>query len=254
MQVIDLRPELPRNPDGGPGRRIDAADKTGLVVHYNGPAVPSTVNDVDWIRRIVAYHLAKNWNPGGQHVAGDGVMYHRAVGRDGRVYRMRDDGEVLWHSGAWPENETHLSVYVILGGDQRATPRQLTALHDLVDEWLRSGSGRTRDRVIGHQEVDWTECPGTLMEDFVLPYRGVLEMTTEGRWFPETGCFVGGAFWDYWRNNGGLMLFGFPLTDELEEHGLTVQYFERCVMEWHPDNPVGYRVLLRRLGADALSV
>src|SRR5690606_30937438 len=45
--------------------------------------------------------------------------------------------------------------------------------------------------------------------------------------FPETGKCAGGRFLQYWRQNGGLAVFGYPLTDELTEGGRTVQYFER---------------------------
>jgi hypothetical protein len=48
------------------------------------------------------------------------------------------------------------------------------------------------------------------------------------------------------------MLFGYPLTNEFEEDGRTVQYFERTVFEFHLGNQGPYRVLLRRLGTDAL--
>ncbi|MDQ3548565.1 MAG: hypothetical protein M3439_07055 [Chloroflexota bacterium] len=74
-----------------------------------------------------------------------------------------------------------------------------------------------------------------------------------GQWFTETGCYVGGAFWTYWRERGGLPIFGYPLTNERSEDSLTVQYFERAVFEWHPQNLDPYKVLLRRLGAEALA-
>jgi len=47
-------------------------------------------------------------------------------------------------------------------------------------------------------------------------------------------------------------VFGYPLTEEIQEDGRTVQYFERSVFEYWPENPPEYTVLLRRLGADAL--
>jgi hypothetical protein len=254
--AIDIRDQLARGP-GGPAWTVDLRLKTGLVVHYNGPPVAESRDEREYLRAVADYHVARDWNsrPGtGPVIRGDGVMYHIAVGRRGDVYRLRDLGAVLWHCGSWPENQTYLSVLVILGGEQRATPAQLTALYRVCDEWTGSAAERSRLEVIGHQEVDWTPCPGTLMDDFVLRYRGVIDVTTDGRMFTETGFYVGGPFWSYWRDNGGLMIFGFPLSDELEEEGRTVQYFERCVMEWHPDNPVGFRVLLRRLGAQALRV
>jgi hypothetical protein len=259
---IDLRRELRRNPAGGPNWRVLQPEKTGMVIHYNGGLVPEHVPDREWIDRVVDWHLQRDWrsNPvtGGTPIYGDGIMYHLAVGRDGMVYLLRDIEDVVWHCGSWPENRTHLSVFVILGGKQRATESQMAALHEIADAWIASGPNRTRAGVIGHQEVDWTDCPGTLQGDFVLPYREEVLVTTNGRWFAETECYVGGAFWDFWVNQGGLMIFGYPLTNERDESDpetgriITVQYFERAVFEWHPENPVGYQVLLRRLGAHAL--
>jgi hypothetical protein len=69
-------------------------------------------------------------------------------------------------------------------------------------------------------------------------------------YFPETGHHLSSGFLDYWRHNGGLYQFGYPLTEEINENGQTVQYFERAVFEWHPNAPSGWRVQLRRLGAD----
>ncbi len=93
------------------------------------------------------------------------------------------------------------------------------------------------------------------MADFVRPYRDtkLAGPVDNGQWFTETGCYVGGAFWTYWRERGGLPIFGYPLTNERSEDSLTVQYFERAVFEWHPQNLDPYKVLLRRLGAEALA-
>lgn len=69
-------------------------------------------------------------------------------------------------------------------------------------------------------------------------------------YFPETGHVVANGFLQYWRDNGGLMMFGYPLTEEMSQNGRTVQYFERAVFEYHADAPDGWKVQLRRLGAD----
>ncbi len=57
--------------------------------------------------------------------------------------------------------------------------------------------------------------------------------------FPETGHQVCGTFAAYWRANGGLERFGFPVTGaftaELEGRSYTVQYFERRRFELHPE-------------------
>jgi hypothetical protein len=74
-----------------------------------------------------------------------------------------------------------------------------------------------------------------------------------GKFFPETGHWVGGAFIARWENNGGLFVNGYPISDEFEEqlpdgNTYTVQYFERARFEFHPENPPPYNVLLGALG------
>ncbi|HEX9989680.1 MAG TPA: multicopper oxidase domain-containing protein [Chloroflexia bacterium] len=87
----------------------------------------------------------------------------------------------------------------------------------------------------------------------VLPAGGAAQMETS-RTFPETGKTVSGRFLEYWTQNGGLAQQGFPLSDEFQEKndldGKTykVQYFERAVFEYHPENKPPYDVLLSQLG------
>src|SRR5688572_7222547 len=63
-----------------------------------------------------------------------------------------------------------------------------------------------------------------------------------GRTFPETGFSLKGDFLSFWDRNGGLAVFGFPLTYELglpnKDLGrvFTVQYVERQRFELHPEN------------------
>lgn len=71
--------------------------------------------------------------------------------------------------------------------------------------------------------------------------------------FPETGQCVSGPFLTFWQNNGGLPVFGFPLSTTSQENGRTVQYFERQRFELHPENQAPYNVLLGRLGAELLA-
>ena len=71
------------------------------------------------------------------------------------------------------------------------------------------------------------------------------------RYFPETGHTISGNFLDYWNRFGGLELFGYPISDEFEWNGMTVQYFERVRMEHQPGMwPERYDILLGRLGAE----
>jgi hypothetical protein len=76
------------------------------------------------------------------------------------------------------------------------------------------------------------------------------------RAFPETSHTVKGAFLDYWNRNGGLFIFGYPISDPFEEKNFDdgktylVQYFERNRFELHPENKGNqYEVLMARFGA-----
>ncbi|MBC8160548.1 MAG: peptidase S8, partial [Roseiflexaceae bacterium] len=77
--------------------------------------------------------------------------------------------------------------------------------------------------------------------------------TGDADFFVETGHTLRGALRDYWRSNGGLPVFGFPISEQLTEPGddgqpRTVQYFERNRLELHPENAPPYNVQLGRLG------
>ena len=77
------------------------------------------------------------------------------------------------------------------------------------------------------------------------------------RCFSETGQCISGRFRQYWEQNGGLAVFGLPLTaavDESNADGKTylTQWFERNRFELHTDQAAPYDVLLGRLGDDRL--
>jgi hypothetical protein len=78
------------------------------------------------------------------------------------------------------------------------------------------------------------------------------------RYFAETGHSVCQPFIGYWERNGGLMRFGYPITEPMTETigdwSGTVQYFERRRMEHHLENRgTQYEVLLGLLGKDVLN-
>jgi hypothetical protein len=80
-----------------------------------------------------------------------------------------------------------------------------------------------------------------------------LAQTTE-RCFPETGYCISGAIRQYWEQNGGLAVFGYPTSqlqlESVESWSGPVQWFERDRLEDHSNENLG--VLAGRLGADLL--
>lgn len=77
------------------------------------------------------------------------------------------------------------------------------------------------------------------------------------RCFSETGYCIEGRLRAFWERNGGLAVFGLPLSDQHFERTdagtFEAQWFERERFELHPENPAPYDVLLGRLGAEALA-
>lgn len=80
------------------------------------------------------------------------------------------------------------------------------------------------------------------------PQTSLAQVTEE--FFEETGHWVRGEFYAYFRKHGGLEIFGYPLTEEFVDQGFRVQYFQKARMEWHPENPDPYKVQLGLLGEE----
>jgi hypothetical protein len=76
------------------------------------------------------------------------------------------------------------------------------------------------------------------------------------RCFSETGLCIEGRIREFWEANGGLPVFGLPITpqqaEQVEGQLSQTQWFERVRMELHSENARPYDVLLGRLGADRL--
>jgi hypothetical protein len=77
--------------------------------------------------------------------------------------------------------------------------------------------------------------------------------------FQQVPDCITGRFAQYWRDNGGLQVFGLPLSPASKQRTgegpvtYLVQYFERARFELHPKEAKPYDVLLSRLGVDQLA-
>jgi hypothetical protein len=82
-------------------------------------------------------------------------------------------------------------------------------------------------------------------------------LSLDRTFFPQTGYSLGGAFKRFWEENGGLAVYGYPISEEIQEESstdgktYTVQYFQRNRYEFHPD-AVGtpFEVQVGLLGAE----
>jgi len=64
------------------------------------------------------------------------------------------------------------------------------------------------------------------------------------------GLPVCNSFLRFFNANGGIALFGYPISEAEWRDGMYVQYFERAIFEWHPELPPGQdqRVILGNAG------
>ncbi|HEX8599979.1 MAG TPA: hypothetical protein VF952_15875 [Chloroflexia bacterium] len=81
------------------------------------------------------------------------------------------------------------------------------------------------------------------------PVDEVQVLGTDQLYFGETGQIIARQFTDYWRDNGGLELFGYPISRPVPLNGYLSQFFERAIFEYHPEHTgTPYEVQLRLLG------
>jgi ELWxxDGT repeat protein len=95
-----------------------------------------------------------------------------------------------------------------------------------------------------------------LVPSLVTNLPTVTAQATDERCFAETGFCIQGRIRTFWEANGGLPVFGFPITHQdttfIDGRPIQAQWFERNRLELHPDNAPPYDVLLGRLGAEAV--
>lgn len=173
-KTVDLRGKLlgnPASPDTGSQKKTK-----GVVVHYNGD--PGGYTGVAGGRRHPAdvYAADARWHirPGGfDGYTGSGIMYHFGVWED-TVYILRNPDANLWHCNDGVARDCYnyaaTAVNVPISQNERATARTLRTLREFVTDELRRQGHGTR-LVKGHQEISDNLCPGSLMGDFVRPFR-----------------------------------------------------------------------------------
>src|ERR671926_95883 len=88
----------------------------------------------------------------------------------------------------------------------------------------------------------WRRLLVPLMIVLLWPFATVPAARAQGeRCFPETGYCISGRFREYWEQNGGLPVFGFPITPTADEvnrdtgEPYPTQWFERNRFELHPE-------------------
>ncbi len=75
----------------------------------------------------------------------------------------------------------------------------------------------------------------------------------ESWYIPATHHNLSGDFLTYWLEHGSVLVLGYPISEKFQEQesGLVIQYFERGILEAHPENGEPYNVLLKSLGRES---
>jgi hypothetical protein len=101
--------------------------------------------------------------------------------------------------------------------------------------WRSRDGGRSWDPVVMPQPL--FAAPGT---DPALRWTSL-----------DTGHMVSGEWLAFLKGHGDTANLGYPRSGVIADPmagGQTVQYFQRLVLEWHPENPPEYRIQRRLLG------
>lgn len=107
-------------------------------------------------------------------------------------------------------------------------------------------------------EYDATQSPGEQVTIYPLgewAFEGVANAVpaavpenSRERYFPETGLAVQDEFLNFYETYSGQRLLGPPISPQLDESGLRVQYFTNGRLEWRPELPVAQRIQVSHLG------
>ena len=280
-EYIDVMEQLPSaNPQWLEMREL--ASIYFNMAHYSADVRAATATQEEEIAHLAAdarFHIQKDWTPP-KGVHGFGLMYHYAVFQSGRIYKTQPETLITWNC-TYGNPKALATVCILAPGEEPSAAMVATVKghFDYLCFERPDLANLVRERTYGHGETpaQWgggpdfgnsTPCPGRLLY-FVRQYRaGQLAPPVGGQaqpppppppgehdYFPQTGHYVSHGFRDYYRGLGerALELFGYPLSEEVSEGGLTVQYFERAVFEFHAEAADPYKVQLRRLGAMALA-
>lgn len=75
---------------------------------------------------------------------------------------------------------------------------------------------------------------GSLCATIAPARTSAAETETNAEFFEQTGHGVRGNFLRYWRQHGGLSIFGYPISAAFQQDGRETQYFERAVFQSFP--------------------
>ena len=154
------------------------------------------------------------------------------------------------------------------GGTDPMSPQVVwSPVNEVMDQWVKleietSAKGSAVTAFVRGQPEWPLKHNNNIVDDAVLTQEAVATPTPSGptptppavegdSWtFRETNHTVAGAWLDWYRANGDTDNAGYPLSEVIQDPltGQMVQYFQRLVLEWHPENQTDQRLQRRLLG------
>ncbi|HEX2987790.1 MAG TPA: hypothetical protein VHS06_06425 [Chloroflexota bacterium] len=176
-----------------------------------------------------------------------------------RIEREKDWVTVLWDSSptgiqaVLPARSPKALLVDKYGHGREALPKNGKYFVDLEGATANTVPGAPAVYHIGGSPLLLVEgkVPG------VTPYAPVQDWSAPGvnagkSWVSQvTGYSVSGEWLDYYRSHGDSDVLGHPLGSVRPDPANAkqyVQYFERGILEWHPENAAGQRVQKRLMG------
>lgn len=179
---------------------------------------------VDLLQRLINWHIDRP-----------------SVEINGPVTTTEANQEVTLTANAQSNTSTYFFRYRWDFGDGSAIVE--TDQPSVAHQYANPGTYTPRVEVTntwGHKAVSSAGASG----------QAVVAPSAQAQTFAETGQTLSGRFLSFWQQQGGLSVFGFPIS--AEQGSPLGQVFERNRLEYHPENAAPYDVLLGRLGAEAL--
>ena len=230
-------------------------EKEGVDVIACGFQAGSEIHEIAASSGVVVYHELLP-SGAGRNTALD-VATGRSTTFDGAGTNLTTDGRSVFWSGGDSGNG-QIEGFDLASGSAFSTPAntrpdaadstgQIAAQAGLL-VWQEP----VKD-VLEKDQQPYVDLHASPIVDLLPTARRPDPGITSPSWtyFPATGHYIANGFQKFWQNNGGLPIFGYPLTEEVSEQGQTVQYLERQGFEYHPELAgTPYETELPRLGAE----
>ncbi len=234
------------------------ADISSASMTVNGLDMPVTLKPNQTAPSAASSDTVQQWSVSNQHAFSAGTYTVHLVAVDAQGDKSSSDYHFTVTSDPAKANARYFSssqIYVtgeflsfweshdgskLFGNpvSPRFTNQSGTVVQYFQNARFEVGKdGKVSLGLIGDEAIASTQKPVNKPDNF------------NGLYFQATGHTLAGKFEDFWKNNGGVAIFGYPISEVLDQNGTKVQYFERARFELSKDSLGNTVVKLTPLGS-----